>query len=241
MKDLQTHLEKLRTDAAECHLLSSLAADPVNREVFAKLGEHINGLASETEKVFEPEKPTTEENVPAAAVFRMERTTASEPSDAARPRHKFPWLKVTTFVFVAVAGASFANNRAAEHSTAVVALQSRPEPSPAPRDDTKEITALLSAKQERPDLVSDRVDALAARVDNLEGARAEIPQPTTLDDQLKEEVPSSSAETARSARADRSAARHRHRSHRYTHARYYRDRSFAAWVFPNLFNRRSWR
>jgi hypothetical protein len=85
-----------------------LAADQAKRDVFARLGEHINGIASEIEKVFEPEKPTTEETVPAAvektssaegSETERERATASEPSDAARPRHKFPWLKVTTFRF----------------------------------------------------------------------------------------------------------------------------------------------
>ncbi len=49
MTDLQGHLNKLRSDAAECRLLSSLATDGKG-EVFAKTAEHLNVLASEIEK-----------------------------------------------------------------------------------------------------------------------------------------------------------------------------------------------
>jgi hypothetical protein len=46
LKDIQTHLEKLRGEAAECLVLSNLATDPEKRQVFARLAEHITGLAS---------------------------------------------------------------------------------------------------------------------------------------------------------------------------------------------------
>src|SRR5258705_13281723 len=49
MTDLQGHLNKLRSDAAECRLLSSLATDGKG-EVFDKTTEHLNDLASEIEK-----------------------------------------------------------------------------------------------------------------------------------------------------------------------------------------------
>src|SRR5258708_33660800 len=49
MTDIQAHLDKIRSDAAECILLSSLATDG-KREVFARTAEHLNALASEIEK-----------------------------------------------------------------------------------------------------------------------------------------------------------------------------------------------
>jgi hypothetical protein len=47
MKDMQVHLEKLRTDAAECMLINDLATDIKKRELFARLAEHLKVLASE--------------------------------------------------------------------------------------------------------------------------------------------------------------------------------------------------
>jgi len=49
MRDMQVHLEKLRTDAAECALIRDLATDPVKRELFTKLAEHLSTLAAEVE------------------------------------------------------------------------------------------------------------------------------------------------------------------------------------------------
>src|SRR5258705_7137555 len=49
MTDIRAHLDKIRSDAAECILLSSLATDG-KREVFARTAEHLTALASEIEK-----------------------------------------------------------------------------------------------------------------------------------------------------------------------------------------------
>ena len=50
MQDMLTHLEKLRTDAAECALIRDLATDIKKRELFAKLAEHLATLAAEVER-----------------------------------------------------------------------------------------------------------------------------------------------------------------------------------------------
>ena len=50
MKDYQTHLEKLRTDAAECALIRDLATDHAKREMFDRLAVHLNGLADQVEQ-----------------------------------------------------------------------------------------------------------------------------------------------------------------------------------------------
>ena len=51
MKDLREKLEKLRTDAEDCALISKLATDAAKREVFAKLAEHLSQLANDVEAV----------------------------------------------------------------------------------------------------------------------------------------------------------------------------------------------
>ncbi|MET3840416.1 hypothetical protein [Bradyrhizobium sp. OAE829] len=50
MKDYQVHLEKLRTDAAECRLISDLATDPKKRELFDRLALHLTTLADQVEE-----------------------------------------------------------------------------------------------------------------------------------------------------------------------------------------------
>jgi len=51
MKDYQTHLEKLRKDAAECALVRDLATDKAKREMFDRLAQHLSELADEVERV----------------------------------------------------------------------------------------------------------------------------------------------------------------------------------------------
>ena len=48
---MKVHLEKLRTDAAECALIRDLATDPVKRELFTRLAAHLSTLAGEIETV----------------------------------------------------------------------------------------------------------------------------------------------------------------------------------------------
>lgn len=61
MKDLHARLEKLRTDAEDCILISRLATDPVKRETFHMLAESYKVLAEKLERVIAarntPDKP----------------------------------------------------------------------------------------------------------------------------------------------------------------------------------------
>jgi hypothetical protein len=50
MEDMMAHLEKLRINAEDCALISKLAIDLQKRELFARLAEHLNALASEVER-----------------------------------------------------------------------------------------------------------------------------------------------------------------------------------------------
>ena len=45
MQDMQTHLETLRAEAAECEKIAQLATDEAKRELFAKLARHYRVLA----------------------------------------------------------------------------------------------------------------------------------------------------------------------------------------------------
>lgn len=50
MKDLEAYLERLRTDAEECALISKIATDKEKRELFGKLSKHLMTLASEVQR-----------------------------------------------------------------------------------------------------------------------------------------------------------------------------------------------
>ncbi|KRR18318.1 hypothetical protein [Bradyrhizobium retamae] len=60
MKDLQKHLKKLRTDAAECKLINDLATGLEKRELFARLADHLSVLASEVEHAISAKVSSTE-------------------------------------------------------------------------------------------------------------------------------------------------------------------------------------
>jgi len=49
MKDMQAHLEKLRTQIAECELIRDLATDKGKRELFDTLARHHRELAKHLE------------------------------------------------------------------------------------------------------------------------------------------------------------------------------------------------
>jgi hypothetical protein len=59
MQDYQKHLEKLRTDAAECRLICDLATDPEKREMFGRLAVHLTTLANQVEEAMLHRKPVS--------------------------------------------------------------------------------------------------------------------------------------------------------------------------------------
>jgi hypothetical protein len=192
MKDLQAHLDKIRSDAAECLLLSSLATDG-KREVFTKMAEHLNALAFELEKTI----ATTEANrvgIPDREEPIAPEVAAAHPQKAARPRRLLLLLPV--IVFGAAAGALvWANSPAVETYWSL--LQSKRETSPAPQDDIKQaIATLLSGEQAERKMLTEQVGALAARVGDLERttdilkkASAEPPAPLNTGSVGAEEKP----------------------------------------------------
>ena len=56
MKDYQTAIEKLRSDAAEAALIRDLATDKTKREMYDRLHQHLNRLAEEVEQAMKTSK-----------------------------------------------------------------------------------------------------------------------------------------------------------------------------------------
>jgi uncharacterized coiled-coil protein SlyX len=198
MTDLQKLLQKIRTDAAECHLLSNLATDG-KQEVFVRVAGHLNALALEVEKTItngaegltdattaahiEPGHQNRADHVAYAAGRDQAATTDREQAGAAnhvqtaRSRRMLPWLLV--IALAAIAGALiWVEHR--EDASVIAAVQSKPELAPATQDDTiQAMAAALSEQQRERKLLAEQVSALAARVDDLEKARAEAAVPLT--------------------------------------------------------------
>src|SRR5258705_7497023 len=95
MNDIRTHLDKIRSDAAECVLLSNLVADGKG-EVFARTAKHLSALALEIEKTIatnSADKGTRGESVNMARAGDREEAggpclcTTPPPQDGGRPPH----------------------------------------------------------------------------------------------------------------------------------------------------------
>jgi uncharacterized coiled-coil protein SlyX len=199
MTDLQKLLQKIRTDAAECHLLSNLATDG-KQEVFVRVAGHLNALALEVEKTIatngaegltgatttaqiEPGHQNRVDHVAHAADRDQAATTDREQAgpanhvQTARSRRMLPWLLV--IASAAIAGTLIWLEHREDRSV-VAAVQAKPEPAPASQDDAiQAMAAALSKQQRERKLLAEQVGALAARVNDLEKARAEATVPST--------------------------------------------------------------
>jgi len=189
MTDLQSHLNKIRSDAAECILLSSLVTDGKG-EVFARTAEHLNALASEIEKTIATnaaDMGTRGESVHVARPADRDDTVAVDISvaqqrQAARPPRILLWLLVVALAGI-VGPFFWANNPVKEYWSLLSSLQSRHKTSPAPQDETKQ--ALASGEQAERKILMEQLGALAARLDglvtaldNLKTTRGEIGGPS---------------------------------------------------------------
>jgi hypothetical protein len=172
MNDIQTHLDKIRSDAAECVLLSNLVGDGKG-EVFARTAKHLSGLALEIEKTIatdSADKGTRGESVNMARAGGREEAVAADIAaaphqQAVRPRRTLPLLLV--IVLGGIVGAFFWRDNPAK-VWLLYTLQSKHEASPAPEDQTKQALAtLLSGEQADRKILTEQLSALAARVDNL--------------------------------------------------------------------------
>jgi hypothetical protein len=192
MTDMQVHLKKIRSDAAECLMLSSLATTE-KREIFVKIAEHLNRLASEVERTMaiDSANVTRAEHRPEAVVTDQMATeniatdsAAAHHQQAARPRRLLLWLLVV--VLGGIIGALFwADNPTKEYWFSST-FQSKHETSPAPKDEIqKALATFLSDEQAERKVLREQLSALAARVDDLvtalndlRTARADVGRPS---------------------------------------------------------------
>jgi hypothetical protein len=194
MTDIQAHLDKIRSDAAECILLSSLATDG-KQKVFARAADHLNALASEIEKTIATntsDKVMPGESVHVARVAADIAVAHQQP--AARSRRILPWSLVVVLIGT---GAAFfwanslvkdfwVNNLIKDYRSLSSILQSKRNTSPTPPDETRQaIATLLSDEQAERKILMEQIGALAVRLDsvvtaldNLKASRDEITRPS---------------------------------------------------------------
>jgi|SRR6185312_5527140 len=195
VKDLQAHLAQVRSDAAECLVLGTLATDKKS-EMFVKMAEHLNGLAFEIEKTIAangaspaPAAPQPEATVKrsAAADHRdavaadagateHQGTATAKVAAPVRKTKRSRRIIAGLLIVAAIAGplvwttgyADWAEKQV-EGFLSPSIEQPKREPS-ALSDGTKQaITALMSTEQSERKAISEQLKALGSRIDHLEG------------------------------------------------------------------------
>ncbi|MGA2058426.1 MAG: BA14K family protein [Bradyrhizobium sp.] len=164
MNNIQAHLKKIRSDAAECLVLGSLASDG-KQEMFIRIAEHLNALALELETSTKigtdrGDGPKDDDN----AVFNLPPQRPQQP--AAWPRRVLPWMLV-----IVLGGTSgtliWANSPAQKYRSF---MQAKPEAAPQDNSSQTELTLRLSGEQAERELLLERMTALAGRLDGIESS-----------------------------------------------------------------------
>jgi BA14K-like protein len=163
MTDIQAHLKKIRSDAAECLVLSSLATDG-KREVFIRIAEHLNALALELET-------STKIGTDGGSASKHEEIAAfnvprKDQQPEAQSRRKLPWL--LAIVFGAISGGLIWANSPTDIYRSF--MQSKHEPTAQDTLSQAAITLLFSGEQAERKLLSDRVTTLASRLDDIKSS-----------------------------------------------------------------------
>ena len=83
VKDHIRYLERFRTDAAECKLISDLAMDKTKRELFARLADLLGVLASEVQHAIAKQANSTVDP-PAPAIPEREGDENDERTEDAK-------------------------------------------------------------------------------------------------------------------------------------------------------------
>jgi tetratricopeptide (TPR) repeat protein len=175
MTDMQAQLGKIRSDAAECLVLSGLANNE-RKEMFAKMAEHLNGLAFEIEKKINADgpvvpfvghrlaesigDPSSADGLPVAS------DTPAAAYQARRSHRLLPWLLVVAATLIT--GVFFRTNENAKFLS-LLTVQSEQETPLLPQNDLEQVRLLTDAESGRR-LIADQLGALAARVDSFEKA-----------------------------------------------------------------------
>ena len=175
MTDIHAHLKKLRSDAAECLVLSSLAPDGKGA-IFTRVAEHLNALALDLEKStitqsnsVSAQKP---EGDPAVNVVQIETTL--------RPRRisvRLGVLFAAIFVLGMLVGMTSLSTSAAHYWSSMV-----PNVGQSVSDETSAgavNAALNSAEQSGGKIVSEQVAALGNRLNEFDNKLTNLEKVTT--------------------------------------------------------------
>jgi hypothetical protein len=160
MNDIQAHLKKIRSDAAECLVLSSLANDG-KREVFLRIAEHLNALALELER-------STKSRMDGGGASKHEEIAAfnvppTDPKRTERPSRMLTWLLVLALAVI-FGAAIWANNPTEKYRSF---MMSKHDPTPQDSSNQAAIVLLISGEQAERKLLLDQVTALAVRLDDI--------------------------------------------------------------------------
>lgn len=183
MTTLGTHLDKIRSDAAECMLLSKLVPDGKG-QVFVRTAEHLNELVLQLEKgVAINRADAGADRGSLSAPQSRGHEDAANSNTAGRPpaprRRMLAWMFLAAIILSGVLGAS---SRPAREYWAHYVSPSRSDTPPSTQDQSlKAMTALLSGEQAEREKVMRRLNELNARMDvlvsslnNLNAARDEV-------------------------------------------------------------------
>lgn len=168
MTTLGTQLDKIRSDAAECMLLSKLVPDGKG-QVFVRTAEHLNELVLELEKSVAINRADAgaDRGSLSAPQFRDHGDAAS--ITAGQP--PAPRRRMLTWIFLAVivvSGVLAASSRQAREYWSQYVSHARNDAPPSTQDQTlTAMSALLSGAQAEREKVIGRLDELKARMDVL--------------------------------------------------------------------------
>jgi hypothetical protein len=180
-------LEKIRSDAAECLLLSNLANGD-KREMFAKTAEHLNSLVFEVENTMAingargasaGQHPTAVINDLTTAPDQVAATAGVVPTDhhqAARSYRILPWLLI--IVAAPIAGVLLWANGPVEKYLPLHTLRSKQEQS-FPAQDSAKSGGPISSEQGIGNAIVDWFGALAAPFGNLEKVLENLKRPNS--------------------------------------------------------------
>lgn len=167
MNNLQAHLDKIRSDAAECRLLSNLASEE-KKTLFAKMAEHLTSLALEIENTMAAQGAS----MAPAAVHHEAVITVSPPTQHQRAKRSLrviPWLIIVIVVSVVATGAVLWVPKPLEKYWLFFNLRPGHDLPQARADNANKAMPSTAAPGERK-IFTEQLGALAERVANLERA-----------------------------------------------------------------------
>ena len=163
MKDMQAHVKKIRSDAAECLMLSNLVTEE-RRHLFARIAEHLNSLALEIETATTIADRPTAVHQPEVDFVVHDAAPANHLQQAPRS-----WRQLSLSLLVApiaVAGALFwAMNRTEIHSFSLANLL--PKTNPAVHDLKNDIATIMSDQTNERKAIRDQLSDVSTRLDDL--------------------------------------------------------------------------